>query len=88
MPCRFAFAYRSTPLFLADHFVVKDSNIRTAFKRVYKLPDFTLGGRLKKNSVAVPVGVWIQSVQNVLPDLATDPLILAENRKKVSSSLR
>jgi hypothetical protein len=55
-----------------------------AFKKVYKLPDFTLGGRPKKGCVAVPVGVWIQSVQSVLPDLATDPLILAENRKKVS----
>jgi hypothetical protein len=88
VPCRFAFVYRSTPLFYADHFVFKVSNIRTAFKRVYKLPDFTLGGRLKKGSVAVPVGVWIRSVQSVLPDLATDPLILAENRKKVSSSLR
>ncbi len=55
---------------------------------MYKLPVFTLGGRPKKGYVAVPVGVWIQRVQIVLPDLATDPLILAENRKKVSSSLR
>ena len=69
-------------------FVFIVTSIRAAFKKVYQLPEFTLGGRQKKNTVAVPVAVWIRRVDSVLPDLANDPLVLAYNRKKVSSSLR
>ena len=51
---------------------------------MFNLPDFTLAGRLKKNGVAVSAATWIQSVENVLPNFAVDPLVLADHPKKVS----
>ena len=84
----FLFVISLNPAFFGWHFVLIVTSIRSAFKKVYKLPDFTLGGRQKKNTVAVPVAIWIRSVDSVLPDLANDPLVLAYNRNKVSSSLR
>ena len=52
---------------------------------MFKLPNYTLSGRLKKGTEAVPVATWVHSVNSAVPGLSGDPLVLTSFRKKVSA---